>query len=51
MGIKILHVVSGSVNDGASKGAIYLHKYLLEIGVDSKILFNSIDEELEDKNK
>lgn len=43
MNIRVLHIVSGSVNDGASKGAIYLHKYLLKCGVNSKILFGSID--------
>lgn len=44
--MRILHVISGSVYDGASRGAIYLHKYLLELGVDSKILFNSIDNQM-----
>ncbi len=43
MNIRVLHIVSGSINDGASKGAIYLHKYLLKCGVNSKILFGSID--------
>ena len=43
MNIRVLHIVSGSINDGASKGAIYLHKYLLKRGVNSKILFGSID--------
>ena len=33
MNIRVLHIVSGSVNDGASKGALYLHKYLLKNGV------------------
>jgi glycosyltransferase involved in cell wall biosynthesis len=47
--IKVLHVVSGSVNDGASKGALYLHKYLLKFGVNSKILFNLTHEQKETK--
>jgi len=42
MTTKIVHVVPGSVNDGASKSVLYLHKYLLKVGVDSKVLFNKI---------
>lgn len=44
MSINVLHIVSGSVREGASKGAIYLHKYLLNLGINSKVLINSIDE-------
>jgi len=43
MSIKVLHVVSGNENGGASKGALYLHKCLLKNGVNSKILFQSKD--------
>ena len=36
--VKILHIVGGSSSDGAFKGANILHKALLELEVDSKIL-------------
>ncbi|SDG47451.1 glycosyltransferase family 4 protein [Psychroflexus sediminis] len=39
--IKVLHVVAGSLNGGAAKGAYWQHQGLLEIGVDSRVLINS----------
>ena len=39
--MKILHLIGGDLNGGAAKGAYDLHKGLLELGVDSKILTNS----------
>ena len=41
--IKVLHVVGGSSVNGAFKGAHILHKALLELNVDSKILNDSKD--------
>ena len=38
MKIKVLHVVGGSFNDGAYKGANILHKALLDLNIDSKLL-------------
>lgn len=38
MTIKILHVVGGSLTNGASKGANILHKALIELNIDSKLL-------------
>ena len=38
MKIKVLHIVGGSTNNGAYKGAYILHKSLLKSGVDSIIL-------------
>ena len=38
MTIKILHVVGGSLTNGASKGANILHKALLELNIESKLL-------------
>ncbi|MDZ7611975.1 MAG: glycosyltransferase family 4 protein [Candidatus Moranbacteria bacterium] len=40
--MKILHIVAGDLNGGAAKGAYCLHKGLLELGLDSKILTNSV---------
>ena len=36
--MKILHVVGGSFNNGAFKGAKILHDSLINLNVDSKIL-------------
>ena len=36
--MKILHVLGGSINSGASKGALLLHQHLLKLGVDSNVL-------------
>ena len=34
----ILHIISGSLNSGAGKGAFLLHKQLLKLKIDSRIL-------------
>ena len=39
--MKILHIVGGSPNDGAFKGAEILHNALLKLNIDSKILNNN----------
>lgn len=39
--MKILHIVGGSPNNGAYKGAKILHDALLELNIDSKILNDS----------
>ena len=36
--MKILHVLGGSINSGASKGALLLHQHLLKLDVDSNVL-------------
>lgn len=36
--MKVLHVVGGSLEDGAARGALWLHRALLASGVDSRIL-------------
>ena len=41
MKTKVLHLVGGSLTDGAYKGANILHEALLELNVDSKILNDS----------
>ncbi len=38
MTINVLHIVGGSLNNGAAKGANILHEALLNLGVNSKIL-------------
>ena len=38
MKIKVLHIVGGPYTNGAFKGANILHKALLELNIDSKIL-------------
>tara|TARA_Y100001935_G_C17273766_1_gene493471 strand:- start:8 stop:1216 length:1209 start_codon:yes stop_codon:yes gene_type:complete len=43
--IKVLHVVGGSSKNGAFKGAYILHKALLDLNIDSKVI-----NDLEDKN-
>ena len=40
--MKILHVVGGSFENGAFKGAYILHKNLKELGIESKILNNGL---------
>ena len=42
MKIKVLHVVGGSLNNGAAKGANILHEALLSLNVESKLLNDSI---------
>ncbi len=39
--MKILHIVAGELSGGAARGAYWLHKGLVSLGVDSKILTNS----------
>ena len=39
--MKILHIVGGSPNSGAYKGAEILHNALIELGVKSKFLNDS----------
>ena len=38
MKINVLHVVGGSLTNGAAKGASILHEALSELGINSKIL-------------
>lgn len=40
---KILHLIGGSLNGGAARGAYWLHLGLKQLGVDSKVLTNSFD--------
>ena len=40
--MKILHLVGGSIDSGAGKGALWLHLAQLEVGIDSSLLTNSI---------
>ena len=49
--MKILHIVGGSFEDGAFKGASILHNSLKEFGVKSKILNNNIKNKIYTKNK
>jgi len=39
--MKVLHIVGGDLTGGAARGALWLHKALRSLGVDSKILTNS----------
>jgi len=41
--MKILHIVAGDLNEGAGRGAYWLHTALKELGIESKILTNSKD--------
>lgn len=41
--MKILHIVAGDLSGGAARGAYWLHRGLIGLGVDSKILTNSKD--------
>ena len=38
--MKILHLCGGSLNSGATLGATALHKGLLQLGVDSELIFS-----------
>lgn len=40
--MKILHIISGDLGSGAARGAYWLHKGLVFLGADSKILTNSM---------
>ena len=50
MKIKVLHIVGGPLTSGAAKGANILHRALLKIGVDSKVLNDTLHKN-ELKNK
>jgi len=39
--MKVLHIVAGDLIGGASRGAYWLHRALIELGIDSKIFTNS----------
>lgn len=39
--MNILHIVAGELSEGASRGAYWLHKGLLSLGCESRILTNS----------
>lgn len=39
--MKVVHVVAGELTGGAARGAYWLHRALLDLGVDSKILTDS----------
>ena len=39
--VKILHLIGGDLSGGAARGAYWLHKGLLDLGVGSKVLTNS----------
>lgn len=39
--MRVLHFVAGNLNDGAARGAYWLHKGVIAIGVDSYLLTNS----------
>lgn len=39
--MKVLHIVAGELSGGAARGAYWLHRGLLDLGVESKILTNS----------
>jgi glycosyltransferase involved in cell wall biosynthesis len=41
--MKVLHIVAGELTGGAAKGAYNLHRGLIKVGVDSKILTNSLN--------
>jgi len=41
--MKVLHIIGGELTGGAAKGAHWLHKGLLKLGVDSRILTNSTE--------
>jgi hypothetical protein len=39
--MNVLHIVAGDLTGGAARGAYWLHKGLIELGVNSKIFTNS----------
>jgi glycosyltransferase involved in cell wall biosynthesis len=39
--LKVTHVIAGSLGGGAARGAYWLHRSLLDAGVDSRVLTNS----------
>lgn len=38
--MKIVHLISGELNGGAARGAYWLHRGLLSLGIDSKVIYN-----------
>jgi hypothetical protein len=42
--IKVVHLVAGSLNGGAARGAYWLHKGLLGHGVESHVITNHHDD-------
>lgn len=42
MGIKILHIVAGDISGGAARGAYWLHRELLQQGVESKMILQNV---------
>lgn len=46
--MKILHLSSGSIFGGAARGAYWLHKGMLKLGIDSYFVSNGIDAPNED---
>ena len=45
MSIKVLHIVAGDLSEGAARGAYWLHRGLLECGVESKMVVQNAGEE------
>ncbi|CAN2049922.1 Group 1 glycosyl transferase [Candidatus Magnetomoraceae bacterium gMMP-1] len=41
--MRILHLIAGNLSGGAARGAYWLHRGLKNIGVESKVLTNSVD--------
>lgn len=41
--MKVVHIVSGSLTKGAARGAYWLHKALINKGIESKIILNHHD--------
>ncbi len=42
--IKVVHLIAGRLNGGAARGAYWLHRALLDVGIESKILTNARDD-------
>lgn len=41
--MNVLHIIGGSLNSGAGKGTLWLHRALIKLNIDSYILTNSSD--------
>lgn len=41
--MNILHIVAGELNKGAARGAYWLHRGLLDLGINSQILTSSVE--------
>ena len=48
--MKVLHLVAGDLDKGAARGAIWLHKGLLKIGVESHLCYTGQSGQIEEKN-